>query len=132
MEKDLIMTILTAGIQLAILAGLGSLINYLLTKTSTENLSKIYNLIKIFVQSAEQIYGDGKGVIKKKTVLDMISKNIKNKLSTEEIDKLIESAVFEINTVLKNEKIDNTDAQTSPTITQSASSTPSAPSTPTV
>jgi LL-H family phage holin len=103
--KDLIMTILTAGIQLTILVGLGSLIDYLLTKTSAENLSKIYNLIRIFVQSAEQIYGEGEGVIKKKAVLDMISKTIKNKLSTEEIDKLIESAVFEINTVLDNKKI---------------------------
>lgn len=103
--KDLIMQILTAGIQLIILVGLGYAINYLKTKTSIENLQKYYTLIKAFVQAAEQTLGAGTGAQKKAQVIAMVQKVIGNKLSPDEIDKLIESAVFEINTVLNKNGI---------------------------
>lgn len=112
MMKDLIMTILTAGVQLVILVGLGYAIDFLKTKTSTENLQKYYNLIKTFVQAAEQQLGTGTGPQKKAAVVAMVQKVIGNRLTADEIDKLIESAVFEINTVLKKENIVKTDAQT--------------------
>lgn len=107
MEKELILTILTASVQLFIVLGLGYVIKFLKTKISVENLQKYYTLIKLFVESAEQIYGGGQGVIKKKAVVDMVRKTIGNKLTPEEIDKLIEAAVFEMNLVLKREKIKN-------------------------
>lgn len=103
--KDLIMQILTASIQLIILVGLGYAIKYLKTKTSVENLQKYYSLIKAFVQAAEQQLGAGTGAQKKAQVVAMVQKVIGNKLSADEIDKLIESAVFEINNILKENKI---------------------------
>lgn len=103
--KDLIMQILTASIQLIILVGLGYAIKYLKTKTSVENLQKYYSLIKAFVQAAEQQLGAGTGAQKKAQVVAMVQKVIGNRLTADEIDKLIESAVFEINTVLKKYNI---------------------------
>lgn len=105
MERDLILTILTATVQLFIVLGLGYLIKFLKSKISIENLQKYYTLIKLFVESIEQIYGGGQGVIKKKAVVDMVRKTIGNKLTPEEIDKLIEAAVFEMNLVLKKNNI---------------------------
>lgn len=113
--KDLIMQILTAGIQIIILVGLGYAINYLKTKTSIENLQKYYTLIKAFVQAAEQTLGSGTGAQKKAQVIAMVQKIIGNKLSADEIDKLIESAVFEMNTVLKKYNIVTTTTSDSTT-----------------
>jgi LL-H family phage holin len=105
MERELILTILTALVQLFIVLGLGYLIKFLKTKIPVENLQRYYMLITKFVHSAEQIYGDGQGIIKKKAVIDMVRKTIGNKLTPEEIDKLIEAAVFEMNLVLKKNNI---------------------------
>jgi len=107
MERELIITILTSLVQLFIVLGLGYLIRFLKTKTSVEDLQRYYTLITKFVQSAEQIYGGGQGVIKKKAVLDMVRRTIGDKLTPSEIDKLIESAVFEMNLILKKEGIKN-------------------------
>lgn len=103
--RDLIMTILTALIQLIILIGLGYLIDYLKAKISTERLKKYYDLITKFVHAAEQTFGDGKGMLKKQYVIDAVKKVLKGRLTNEEIDKLIEAAVFEMNLVLKQKGI---------------------------
>lgn len=103
--KDLIITFLTAGIQLLIFISLGYVINYLKTKTTTENLQRYYDLIKKVVQAVEQVYGSGNGSQKKAEAIKIIQKIIGNKLTADEIDKLIESAVFEINEVLKTSNI---------------------------
>jgi len=99
--KDLIITILTAGIQLIILIGLGYAIDYLKTKISAERLKKYYDLITKFVHAVEQTLGPNTGAQKKAEVVSLIQKEIGNKLTAEEIDKLIEAAVFEMNLVLK-------------------------------
>lgn len=99
--RELIMTILITLIQLIILVGLGYFIDFLKTKTSTEKLKKYYDLIVKFVHAAEQTFGDGKGALKKQYVINTVKKILGNKLTDEEIDRMIESAVFEMNLVLK-------------------------------
>jgi LL-H family phage holin len=104
--KNLIMTFLTAGIQLLVFVGLTYLINFLKTKTTTtENLQRYYDLIKKIVQAVEQVYGSGTGTQKKAEAVKTIQKIVGNKLTMEEIDNLIESAVFEMNQVLKSSNI---------------------------
>lgn len=104
--KNLIMQILTAGIQLLVFIGLTYLISFLKTKTTTENLQRYYDLIKKIVQAVEQVYGSGTGSQKKAEAIKIIQKMLGNKLTTDEIDKLIESAVFEMNQVLKSSNIE--------------------------
>ncbi|AAM25559.1 MAG: hypothetical protein XD49_0774 [Caldanaerobacter subterraneus] len=99
--KELIMTILTAGIQLLVMVVLGYLIDYLSTKIGMEKLKRYYEIAKAFVQAVEQQVGSGNGPIKKEQVFKLLKKVIGNKLTDEEIDKLIEAAVFEMNYVLK-------------------------------
>ncbi|MEQ2129720.1 MULTISPECIES: phage holin [Caldanaerobacter] len=99
--KELIMTILTAGIQLLVMVVLGYLIDYLSTKIGMEKLKRYYEIAKAFVQAVEQQVGPGNGPIKKEQVFKLLKKVIGNKLTDEEIDKLIEAAVFEMNYVLK-------------------------------
>lgn len=103
--KDLIMTILTAGVQLIVLLAFGYLIDYLKNKIGTEQFKKYYDLITKFVYAAEQTLGAGTGAQKKAEVISLIQKQIGNKLSAEEIDKLIEAAVFEMNLVLKQKGV---------------------------
>jgi len=95
--RDLIMTILTAGVMVV----LGYLIDYLNTKIDMEKMKRYYEIAKTFVQAVEQQIGPGKGPDKKTEVFNLLKKVIGNKLTDEEIDKLIEAAVFEMNYILK-------------------------------
>lgn len=99
--KDLIMTILTAGIQLIIMVALGYAINYLNTKIGAEKTKKYYELAKTFVRAVEQEFGSGNGADKKAEVFNMLKQLVGNKLTDDEINKLIEAAVFEMNYILK-------------------------------
>ncbi|MDK2794383.1 MAG: hypothetical protein PWP75_1012 [Caldanaerobacter sp.] len=49
--KELIMTILTAGIQLLVMVVLGYLIDYLSTKIGMEKLKRYYEIARAFVQA---------------------------------------------------------------------------------
>lgn len=99
--RDLIMTILTAGIQLLIMLVMGYVINYLNTKIGTEKMKKYYEMAKTFVKAVEQEFGSGNGADKKAEVFSMLKQLIGNKLTDDEINKLIEAAVFEMNYILK-------------------------------
>lgn len=79
------------------------LIPYLKSKVSAEQLDTIKFWVNIAVEAAEMIYtGTGKGAEKKAYVEQfMSSKGFK--LDTDEIDKLIESAVLELK-IATNEK----------------------------
>lgn len=99
--RDLIITLLITLLQLIILIGLGYFIEFLKTKISTEKLKKYYDLIVKFVHAAEQVYGKNTGVLKKQYVINTVKKILGNKLTDDEIDRMIEAAVFEMNLVLK-------------------------------
>ena len=70
---------------------------YIKSKTTVDQQHEIIAWVRIAVSAAEQIYkGVGRGEEKKEYVLDWLAeKGIK--VDADEIDALIESAVFELN-----------------------------------
>ena len=73
------------------------IIPYVKSKTSASDLARIGSMVKIAVSAAEQIYkGSGLGQKKKAYVLEWLQKrNIT--IDLEELDTMIESAVYELN-----------------------------------
>jgi LL-H family phage holin len=73
-------------------------VKYLQTKLGNEKLKKYINYAETAVKAAETIYNsNGQGSVKKADVEKYLSAKIGNVLSPEDIDKLIEAAVYEIN-----------------------------------
>lgn len=72
-------------------------IPYIKKRTTTEQQNEIVAWVKIAVAAAEQIYvGTGRGPEKKMYVVEWLAdRNIS--IDTNEIDALIESAVYELN-----------------------------------
>ena len=72
-------------------------IPYIKKRTTTEQQKEIVAWVKIAVAAAEQIYvGTGRGPEKKMYVVEWLAdRNIS--IDTNEIDALIESAVYELN-----------------------------------
>lgn len=72
------------------------LVPYIKSKVTTEQLKTIEYWVKVAVGAAEMKFkGSGRGAEKKKHVLDFLeSKGFK--LNTEEIDNMLEDAVFKI------------------------------------
>jgi LL-H family phage holin len=104
--EQLIMTILTAAVQLAVIATLGYVINFLDKKIGKDKIEKYYGLAKILVMATEQELGPGNGADKKTEVMNLLKKLTCNKLTDEELSKLIEAAVKEMNIVLKQQKLE--------------------------
>jgi len=104
--KDLVMTFLTAGVKIVVMAALGYAINFINTKIGTENTKKYYNIAKNVVMAVEQQIGNGKGPDKKAEAIAIIKQLTKNKLTDDEINILIEAAVKEMNIVLKQQKLE--------------------------
>ena len=75
----------------------GIVIPYVKKRTTTEQQKEIVAWVKIAVAAAEQIYiGTGRGPEKKMYVVEWLAdRNIS--IDTNEIDALIESAVYELN-----------------------------------
>ena len=71
--------------------------------------SRIFNFIKRAVNAAEQLYGPKSGVIKKQYVTDIVKKAFGKLLTDEQIDALIESAVYHISQEIKNAKTQHTE-----------------------
>lgn len=99
---DLIMQILLYAVQLAVVFLIGSAANLIIAKVGQTKFAKYVNYANMAVQAAEQIFGPGVGSNKKNYVVDWLVKKIGKKLSADEIDKLIEAAVFEMNLIIKN------------------------------
>lgn len=121
MLKDLIMQGLIALVQIVVLIALGALIDFLAKKIGNENVKKYYDLVKKGVQAAEQVYGAGQGEEKKAWVLEYLSKALGKKLSADDLNMLLESAVHEMNLVLKNKGLETAKTANIPTITVNAS-----------
>ncbi len=104
--KELIMQGLTVLVQIVVLYVLGVIIAYAQKKLGAEKTQKYYDVIKKAVQAAEQAYGAGQGAEKKAWVLEYLSKALGKKLSVDDLNMLLESAVHEMNLVLKNKGLD--------------------------
>lgn len=119
MYKELIIQGLTVLIQLAVLFIMGALFNFLNKKIGNEKVQKCYGWVKQAVQAAEQIYkGTGQGEEKKAWVLEYLTKAFGKRLSADDLNILLESAVHEMNLVLKQQGLEPPSAATTPTIQQ--------------
>jgi LL-H family phage holin len=103
--REVIMTILTAGVQLMVMAALGYGINFLNKKIGKDMMQKYFELAKVLVMAVEQEFGPGNGADKKAEVMNLLKRLTGNKLTDEELSKLIEAAVFEMNYMLKLKNI---------------------------
>lgn len=92
---DIVLAVI--GLLSAIVTGI--LIPYIRSKTTKEKRENIYTIVKFAVQAAEQIFlRPGEGQKKKQFVIDYLSdRGIK--LSMEDLNILIESAVKELNLI---------------------------------
>ena len=91
---------------LALIGLLGTIVTYVLvpyikSKTTEKQRDNIYNLVLIAVRAAEQIYNmTGQGKLKKEYVIEYLnSKGVK--VTIEDLDVFIESAVLEL-TIIQN------------------------------
>ena len=96
MEVD-ITPILEAIISLVAVIFTVLVIPYIKSKTTIEQQAEIYAWVQIAVSAAEQLFkGIGRGEEKKQYVLDWLAaRNIK--VNADELDAMIESAVFDLN-----------------------------------
>ena len=92
-----ITSIVEAVIGLVAVVITGIIIPYIKKKTTTEQQRQIVAWVKIAVTAAEQIYvGTGRGPEKKLYVIEWLAdRNIA--VDMDQIDALIESAVYELN-----------------------------------
>lgn len=92
---ELVIALISLGIT-------GFLIPYLQNKWGNEKLTKVASWVKIAVTAAEQIFQEsGMGAQKKAYVIEYLNKN-GIKISSEKLDALIESTVFEMNKEIEN------------------------------
>lgn len=102
MDQDILIKSLIVLSEAAILVLGGLVARYLKVKTDSDNQARYYDTVKNIVMGIEQVYGSGNGPDKKAEAIQMCKVIVKNKLTTEQINTLIESAVFEINTAMKD------------------------------
>lgn len=81
------------------------LIVYLNNKIGSEKLSSYYDIAKTIIMSIEQTQTNATSEEKKQIAVQNLNSLTKNKLSEEEIDRLIESSVYEIKKLILNNKI---------------------------
>lgn len=105
--NEYVMQIILAVIGLVISIGGGYLVKYLSAKTGNENLARYYEWAKIAVNAAEQMLGAGAGINKKEEVIAYLIQKFGNKITSEDINKLIEAAVYQMNLVLKDKGLEN-------------------------
>jgi LL-H family phage holin len=103
--KDMIMNVLLGLVQIAVLFVSGFILKFLYEKHGADVLKKYSGLAKTAVFAIEQTMQGADGNAKKRTVEEYLSRAIGNKLSGEDIDKLIEAAVFEMNQAIKEKNM---------------------------
>lgn len=96
---DLILQALQYLIEAGITVLIPFVIRFLLAHTSKENLAKYTQLAETVVMSIEQTMGAGNGAAKKAAAEAKLAQLLKGALSAEDIDHLIESAVFQMNKI---------------------------------
>jgi hypothetical protein len=94
--RDLIMNLLLALVQLAAFALVTVALNFMIGKVGNEKFKSILGYAKILIASVEQTMAPGTGAAKKALVEAALSKKFGGKVTAEEIDHIIEAAVYEI------------------------------------
>lgn len=96
-----ILQVLLGIVSIVISIGGGFVINYIKNKVGNEKLQQYYFLIKTVVMSIEQVYGDLDGEDKKALAIAKIKELVNGALTDDEIDRLIEAAVYEVKKLLQ-------------------------------
>jgi imidazoleglycerol phosphate synthase glutamine amidotransferase subunit HisH len=98
---SLIFQILFYIIQLGVVILLGVACDFVIKKAGQTKFATAVSRAEKAVKAAEQMLGPGVGAEKKKIAVEWLTKAFGKKLSSDEIDQLIESAVHGMNMVLK-------------------------------
>ena len=101
MIGELLAELLTVLIQILILIVGGYAIQYIRAKIGEQNLKVYCSLAKTVVTAIEQTIGGGHGADKKQEAVQVLKNFTKGKLTDEQIDKIIEAAVYEMKQILK-------------------------------
>lgn len=102
LQSDLFTNLLNDILKILMYVVLGFLIAYLKEKLGNEKYYKIINTVHDVVIEMEQKYNsDGQGDLKKEAALKKLSDKLGNKLTTEQLNSLIETIVGEINIRMK-------------------------------
>ncbi|MCG8500748.1 MAG: phage holin [Firmicutes bacterium] len=88
-------------IQAAILIVGVYIVQYIRLRLAKERFYFVYSLAKTVVISVEQMIGPGRGADKKQEALQVLKNLTKGKLSDEQMDRVIEAAVYEMNGMLR-------------------------------
>lgn len=99
--REMVMELLLVLIQLLVVTVGGFVIGWLKEKIGDANYRRAYNVAEKAVQAAEQEFGYLSGEERRRKAITKIRQKLGNKLSEDEINTLIESAVFEMNLILK-------------------------------
>ena len=97
-----VMQLLIYIIALIISIGGGYIVKYLSGKIGNDKLNYYYTIIKTIVMSIEQTQGSLSGIEKKQIAIEQIKKLLGDKVTEEEIDRLIEAAVYEIKKLIQS------------------------------
>lgn len=96
---NLLLTIITFIIAI----GGGYLITYLNHKIGSQKLQDYYKVAKQIVMSIEQLNPELTGADKKELAMSKLLELTHNKITSEQANTLIESAVYEIKKLLQND-----------------------------
>lgn len=95
---DIIIEITTGLVKLGILALIPYVFNFLKAHTTNQKYQFYLQQAQTIVTSIEQVMASSSGSAKKAVVSSLLSSKLKGALSAAEIDHLIESAVYAMNT----------------------------------
>ncbi|WP_373599623.1 phage holin [Paraclostridium bifermentans] len=99
--SETVIELLLSIVSLVITIVGGYLVGYLKRAIGTTKLKEYYSIAKTIVMSIEQTQGTLIGEEKKKLAVDKLIQVTNGKLNEEEIDRLIEAAVYEIKKMIK-------------------------------
>ena len=77
----------------------GMFMPYVKSKASSEHLNTLYSAVKIAVYAAEQLFGSGKGEMKKQYVIEFLASKglyVDEEVISSDLNAMIESAVYEL------------------------------------
>jgi LL-H family phage holin len=99
--KELVMEMLLILIQIIVVGIGGMAINWLKEKIGETNYDKSFKVVRAIVEAVEQQFGSLLGEERKRKAITMVRQRLGNRLTDEDIETLIEAAVFEMNLILK-------------------------------
>ena len=102
--NDLTFNILKIVISVAVALISAYLVPFIKNKLQEDKYSQLVVMVHTAVQAAEQTIGSGNGAVKKDEVMSFVTDYMNRvgiKITEEQLDQLVESAVFQMNLEIK-------------------------------